>query len=615
LLGGLIKFLIKWGARLVAVAIPSLICFLIPIQAMKLNPDMPRFLVNIGMWSSFISFCIGWVALLKIEQKVAFKFFMIVGATAPTVLLIFSFIIDPPPISLPAVNVTMDMILIIIIGLMLVLTIIFELRGKLKKSEKKNEKQSSIIEFPSFIESRISGPENLVGAIEIVEFPDSYIIDRESSMEANEIAKSMISTLRSLRAGGVPVGFRIERVENQNRVLILTYANSNDALRKHLDHLHNAIRTYMPGFVANRHNHFMTPAVTSDSRFMSAQMIGEPLPLTGSSQSMDGLTHAVEALQRMENGIIQVIITPTSSSRLSRWSIQREYEKELERSKKTVVTQSSGLFRKSEQESQMHVDITASTKAEKLARELRRHRADYPCNVGVYVTTWAPVQQIAEVNAKLLIQTLIGSFIPAGVSNDLKFRLLKKSRDSLKLLRGHPVGESTLLLVEEAATYLILPRRDMGLKTSRRESFSTATREPIEDPFTETATLQPVRKPAKNPLQKSTSYDQRWFKVKDQRGLVILGFPLRANGERLQGELIWFTPTELQSHLGIFGNTRSGKTTTAISVISQLIRFGIFPIIFVPAKNHEWRILKTLYPDLRIFSAGNPNAFSLKLNM
>jgi hypothetical protein len=96
--------------------------------------------------------------------------------------------------------------------------------------------------------------------------------------------------------------------------------------------------------------------------------------------------------------------------------------------------------------------------------------------------------------------------------------------------------------------------------------------------------------------------------------VILLGYPLR-NGELQRNNPSALIPKALASHLGVYGNTGYGKTTTSLSIVAQAYRWGVVPTIIVPDKVEDWRVLKDLFPEFRIFTAGNPEIAPLRLNM
>ncbi|MCK5303455.1 MAG: DUF87 domain-containing protein, partial [Candidatus Thorarchaeota archaeon] len=87
------------------------------------------------------------------------------------------------------------------------------------------------------------------------------------------------------------------------------------------------------------------------------------------------------------------------------------------------------------------------------------------------------------------------------------------------------------------------------------------------------------------------------------------------NGKPIETKPVVLSPKMLASHVGIYGNTGYGKTTTCVSIVAQAYRNAIVPVILVPDKVDDWRLLKDLYPEFRIFTAGNPDVAPLHINM
>jgi len=66
-------------------------------------------------------------------------------------------------------------------------------------------------------------------------------------------------------------------------------------------------------------------------------------------------------------------------------------------------------------------------------------------------------------------------------------------------------------------------------------------------------------------------------------------------------------------HTGIYGNTGSGKTNTALHLVHQLHQRDVPFLVIVPAKK-EWRQLGNLVSDLRIFTAGDEETAPFRYN-
>jgi hypothetical protein len=69
------------------------------------------------------------------------------------------------------------------------------------------------------------------------------------------------------------------------------------------------------------------------------------------------------------------------------------------------------------------------------------------------------------------------------------------------------------------------------------------------------------------------------------------------------------------SHIAVYGNTGFGKTTTCVSLAAQAYRNDVIPTIFTPGNVGDWRVLKDLYDEFRVFTAGNPDIAPLHYNM
>ncbi|MFW9888849.1 MAG: helicase HerA domain-containing protein, partial [Candidatus Thorarchaeota archaeon] len=97
-------------------------------------------------------------------------------------------------------------------------------------------------------------------------------------------------------------------------------------------------------------------------------------------------------------------------------------------------------------------------------------------------------------------------------------------------------------------------------------------------------------------------------------GIVLLGFPLTISGRPDHGNPVWLKPSDMRGHFAVFGTTGTGKTWTSVCIVAQLIYIGVKPIIIVPHKVRDWRLLRSLFPDIRIFTAGDPGTVPLLLN-
>ena len=149
----------------------------------------------------------------------------------------------------------------------------------------------------------------------------------------------------------------------------------------------------------------------------------------------------------------------------------------------------------------------------------------------------------------------------------------------------------------------------MGIKISKKQSFPTAFPEiPVSQvQFDAKGELEYTKK---SPIE---VHEDRWWRH-DPCGVVLLGFPLYVNGRSDYGNPVWLKPSDMRGHFAVFGTTGTGKTWTSVSIVAQLIYIGVKPIIIVPHKVRDWRLLRSLFPDIRIFTAGDPDTSPFLLN-
>ncbi|MHA1956854.1 MAG: ATP-binding protein [Candidatus Thorarchaeota archaeon] len=428
--------------------------------------------------------------------------------------------------------------------------------------------------------------------------------ERARDLEHQQRYSPFLNIVRALRSSDMPIGLRLERVLRRTRVFYLTRAQSREQLDIHLASVEAALRIYLPGFFCKRHDQFDPSIDVERKHCVSAMITGEVLSIEDNRQTTDGLTASASTLQSMDSGIVQVWADPTSSSWIGRWWAKREYENELSKSRKSVASTNGD-----DQESIIRIDTMATTKAARLRRKVLRLRSDDACNVGIFVTSWNSRPARAERNALHLGQSLVSSVLSADPERGLKVVTLKKKHDSIALLNGHPVGRAITMLTSEVAAFFIPPRRYIGIKTSRRQAFSNATSGvSIEHQPPEGQETVPTGS-YKDPQVRA----ELIWKI-PYTGKVIIGFNVLQNGQIDRSSIVSFDPFDLERHMMILGASRSGKSTTVISITAQLIRCKLNTVVIVPYKIHDWRVLKTLFPQLRIFTAGDPNTAPLYIN-
>ncbi|MHA2069332.1 MAG: helicase HerA domain-containing protein, partial [Candidatus Thorarchaeota archaeon] len=440
----------------------------------------------------------------------------------------------------------------------------------------------------------------LVGAVEVVEIPQDHLLPRAQNTDRWVLAEPFYNLLKAATHSGIPLGVRIQRVNRRTRIFLLTRASNSTTLRQNVQSLAAKIQTNLGAFRTIIHHSIPEMVRPTNMRGAGLMVVGEPLSIEYGRQSVNGLTAVADALQGIENGVVQVWIDPTRGGVLQEWWARRGLESEL---KKSTWSNKRG------DDTFTEVDTGASQNARRHASELRRQEALVACNVRVNVVAWASRAAKAERNVSQLGNTLVSSIRPADEKRDLRLTPLKQDDDVQRVVGGHPVGQATLMHLSEATSLIVLPRGAMGIKISKRQSFHTA--------FPEIPVSQ-IRFDAKGELEYTRKrpievHEDRWWRH-DPCGIVLLGFPLTISGRPDHGNPVWLKPSDMRGHFAVFGTTGTGKTWTSVCIVAQMIYIGIKPIIIVPHKVRDWRLLRSLFPDIRIFTAGDPDTSPLFLN-
>ena len=461
-----------------------------------------------------------------------------------------------------------------------------------------------------------------VGSIEILEIPEDYLKTSDTENRDTNHRQWFKSILRGLIHAEVPVALRIERIKEKTRVFFLTWTRKHEELNKNLTSLTTSISAYLPKFILSSAKEFKGLRAGPEIHGVIACLIGEPaLPeeIVQQAASVDPMDAAGELLQSLDNVILQVFIEPTKGGKRQVRNLERMYENAMERSQKVV----SGprQFSQTSHQSVTRVDSSASREAERLDRQIKRMSSRYLGKVSVTVTNWHQDRKVATAQAKRVMSVLMSGVTPADSEEDLRVVIKKKRKDFEKALAGKLVGDLTVLTPDEAAIYFALPQVDLGIKVSRREDFSTAS---VDLSGIEKADATIPEPEIKDELgaQKSVLLERdQWIHRSSRpiwrpsnKKLIQLGLMIR-NGKPQQYQLYGLIPKMLGSHVAVYGNTGYGKTTTCVSLVAQAYRNDVMPIILTPGNVGDWRVLKDLYPEFRVFTAGNPDIAPLHYNM
>jgi len=461
-----------------------------------------------------------------------------------------------------------------------------------------------------------------VGAIEIIEIPEDYLKTADSGDRGANYRQSFKSILRGMIHAKVPIGLRLERIDGRTRVFILTWSKKQEELSKNLTTLTASVSAYLPKFLISQVKEFKGLKIGSEISGVTACLLGEPKGLEDSGEQaiqIDPMDAAGEILQSLDNVILQINVEPTKSGKGHVRTLERAFENAMERSQK-VVSGPRNSSRGSQQSTTI-VNASASREAERLSRQVKRMSSRYLGKVSVTVTHWNQDRKVATTQAKRVMSVLMSGVTPADKEEDFRVTIKKKRKDFENALAGKPVGDYTVLTPDEAAIYFSLPRVDIGIKVSRREDFSVASVDVEENMKVEEVSPRPETKHESSTMKNMLLEREHWSNPNSQsvwrfpqKKLIQLGLTIR-NGRPQQYQPYGLVPKMLGSHVAIYGNTGYGKTTTCVSLVAQTYRNDVIPIILTPGNVGDWRVLKDLYPEFRIFTAGNPDVAPLHYNM
>ncbi len=618
----IIKPLAKYSIMLIVVVFGAMICALIATIPIRLNPAMPSLLKTLGFWISVLCFGVGMLDLVFRRSMQVMKQSGKIGVAVPFAVLIISVPITLIEAALRIVDpITLACIVVMVVGSIVflyddIVARVNKLRGMTScESGTYSKPSTSARVYPLSGNALAKQSDNiLVGAYEVVECPVDYI-GGASTADRRELYEPFHILVRGMAGSKAPLGLRLERIEGRTREFFLTVGLTAAGLTRNMDLLERILAGNLPRFRFKRHNRFTGPTAKIGMTGALAHLTGEPLSVTDTRQRVDPLTVLAESFHQLEDGIMQVFATPAPQGvvrSLTRAWKGRQYQNKAQQATKTVSKKSSGLFSGGSEESVTTVNVAAASEADRLDREVQRYRAENACDLEVIVGYWDDSRRDATQEAHTLMEILRGAVVPADVERDLRITTSRRSEDFQRLVDGTPVGISTLLLPEEASMFLTLPRCDLGIVTSRRESFSTATT-PVPAP------LEDAISPGEGSVVPSQKFGRSRYEMKqpypNRRGGVILGNPIRKSGDAIAGKFIWFRHQQFESHIGIYGNTRSGKTTTALSIAAQAINCGIRTLMLVPRKGGDWVRLSYMKPEIWVFTAGNQGGTQFRKNI
>jgi hypothetical protein len=463
---GAAKFVLKYLAKGIMIFGGTAVCALLACQTLRLNTQMPTFLWQVAVGISIVCFFIGIGALVIAHNWQILKYASIPGIVAPAIIVGISFFLIPQ-----FVVPSLSSIIFFLLNVGPIVSIIaFFLIVTLASDSSFDDKNQNPSRFPI-------KQDKLVGAIELTEIPDDYI-NGDESIKTSQFVEPFNNVLRTMMAAPATVGLRIERIQDRTRIYFLTTGNDSLNLQQNLIALESSLHGNFPNFKIERHRYFIPEQVGDQSKAVIAHLSGEPIRIDENNRKLDPLTVLGEPFHYYPNGIIQVFAKPRKHNPLTplkQWLKQRKYRAKEAESKLTVAAPHKSFFSGKTEESATYVDMSKRDEAGNLYREILRIKAEYTCAVSFSIGYWGQSQLENERNAKLLANVMSGALVPADPAKEFTVKVSKSLSDFEKLVKGFPVGPESGLLPEEAVTYFILPRCDLGVNLTHRQAFSTST--------------------------------------------------------------------------------------------------------------------------------------------
>ncbi len=569
--------------KFVSVIILTLIPLILISSLLKGIVNLPSYWVSTSFLLSGLVLFAGWISLIFTKSVRVWAYclviltVLVVGTVISSLVVSISVVLGP--VGYPAA-----------VGGSTCLVIAY-----LYMRQKQRQLGPSLVSEPGTVTSAITTLQprskvgTLVSGIEVTSIPSEYLECTSADTKPFE------AVLRHALISGVPIALRIQRIGLEKRLIFLTWGADRTQVDQQARVMLDSLRSNLPTFQFSYKEHIGS---VSSSHFAAGTVTGVPLSIYGEAQQKRGLSASAEIINMLEDVVIQISFETRGTNASEVRSLEQAYRHALSNSETTVSRDRKSLFSDDHTESQTLVDMDARRKAERLKRQVERLSDKYLCKTSVNVISWGPSDADARQKVSRVVGSIVSSFKPDDKNEDFKAHAISKRSEIDRVLQGLPSSQSSVLTIDEALNYFMLPPVDVGIEVSRRSSFSTATQEP---PVPEkNATPQPL-----------TLFDIMW---KTDVPAVVLGNPLSKSGSPLAGLILWLLKEDLKSHLAIFGNTQSGKTETAQSIFAQACRCGISPLTIVPVKCHEWRRMKDLFPSLRYFTADKAHVAPLRYN-
>lgn len=582
-------------------SIVVLILTLVPLFGVLYILVAVEFIPTAWRWPVFLLtgtiFLIGSVALLKRHGKI-WGYSLIAGFSVAGATVVAGGLLVLSMIPIPLIGSALNALAAGIATVSFVILYFMKLRTPGQGAAAVTSSSKSSI-LPKVNLGFRKSPE-MVAGLEITQLPSKYVLEGDDPQVIAKKAAAFESVLRQLFQSVIPVVFRIQRFRNRTRVFFLIWSRSEKELEEYLTVLEDALESNLPGCRFRIHDRFDGFTLSESVAGAAAQVTGVPLPLRDEAQNKSPLDGMVTTLQKLERGIYEVHLAGIWDGESEVERLQGEYQRVVEDSEKTITKKKRGFFTDDAQESRRIVDPEAEQRAERLKREIERLSGSLLCRVQVSAVSWEKDIEVADRNARRLAGALVGQLRRDNRDQEFKIKQTTKQKEVQRLLRGLPAYEDTLLTADEAAAYVLLPTTDMGIKTVTREKFISASK-PAPD-------VQSCRKERTVTCRVNTN--ATWNERPDK---LMLGRTLDRSG-KTTNTAVFTDVSDLNTHIGVFGDIRSGKTTSVRSLVGQTISLGVNPVLLVSSKVDEWRNLQVVFPDLRIFTAGTSIVAPLVIN-
>ncbi len=441
----------------------------------------------------------------------------------------------------------------------------------------------------------------IVLALELVEEPHDYIFSDSEEKPSSHIQR-FSGIVRALFS--TPYSICYQQLNSKTRVYFTTWSNDETQLSHQRTVLLDAIQYSLPKFKFRVLETFTGIELKEHEKGSAAIITGVPLSVDDESQTKDPLENIVGVLRELENGIFQVFVEPVKMSKSKLKKLEDKYKSEVMRSETVISQERTGLLQKGQQESRTAVDMKAKKRADILDRQIKRLSESNLYKTTVTAVSWGSDITKADINARRMAIALIGALRPDSDKEPLQVEYTTKKKDIERLMKGLPVGKSTILTAGEVTNYCRLTRRDLGLSITKREKFSSGMKEHHEPTESRGSQTQKVTSVV------ATRVD--WTKrVPD----IYLGHPIDESGKILPKSYVTCDINFLKMHCVVMGHTQSGKSTTLRSIFGQTVTLGANPIMFNPVKSYEARLMLHLFKDIRIFTCGRADLFNLLFNL